>query len=105
MDDLFSKAPVKHAYFKLALPVVMGMITTMIYNLADTVFVAKTGNPRLVAGVTIGAPLFTFCSPCPTFSGWAAVQLFHAYWVKESSSWLSVLAVSVCMAVLSPACF
>lgn len=60
MDDLFSKAPVKHAYFKLALPVVMGMITTMIYNLADTVFVAKTGNPRLVAGVTIGAPLFTF---------------------------------------------
>lgn len=37
----------------------MGMITTMIYNLADTIFIAKTGNPKLVAGVTIGAPLFT----------------------------------------------
>ena len=38
----------------------MGMITTMIYNLADTMFVAKTGDPQLVAGVTIGTPLFTF---------------------------------------------
>ena len=32
----------------------------MIYNLADTMFVAKTGDTNLVAGVTIGAPLFTF---------------------------------------------
>lgn len=36
------------------------MTTTMIYNLADTMFVAKTGDTNLVAGVTIGAPLFTF---------------------------------------------
>lgn len=60
MDDLFTKAPIKKVYFKLALPVVLGMITTMIYNLADTMFVAKTGDTNLVAGVTIGAPLFTF---------------------------------------------
>lgn len=60
MDELFAKAPIKKVYFKLAFPVVLGMITTMIYNLADTMFVAKTGNTDLVAGVTIGAPLFTF---------------------------------------------
>lgn len=60
MDELFAKTPVRKAYFKLALPVVMSMITTMIYNLADTMFVAKTGRPDLVAGVTIGGPLFTF---------------------------------------------
>lgn len=60
MDELFAKAPIKKVHFKLAFPVVVGMITTMIYNLADTMFVAKTGNTDLVAGVTIGAPLFTF---------------------------------------------
>ena len=60
MEELFVKAPVKRVYFKLALPVVLGMITTMIYNLADTMFVAKTGDTNLVAGITIGAPLFTF---------------------------------------------
>ena len=60
MDELFAKAPIKKVYFKLAFPVVLGMITTMIYNLADTMFVAKTGNTDLVAGVTIDAPLFIF---------------------------------------------
>src|SRR5699024_2690002 len=40
--------------------VVLGMITTIIYNLEDTMFVAKTGDSYLVAGITIGAPLFTF---------------------------------------------
>ncbi len=56
MDELFAKAPIKQVYFKLSLPVVLGMITTMIYNLADTMFVAKTGDTNLVAGITIGAP-------------------------------------------------
>lgn len=60
MDELFAKAPIKKVYFKLAFPVVLGMVTTMIYNLADTMFVAKTGNTDLVAAVTIGAPLFNF---------------------------------------------
>lgn len=60
MEELFGKAPVKKVYFQLALPVVLGMLTTMIYSLADTMFVAKTGDPNLVAGITIGAPLFTF---------------------------------------------
>ena len=30
MDELFAKAPIKKDYFKLAFPVVLGMITTMI---------------------------------------------------------------------------
>ncbi|MBP2058804.1 putative MATE family efflux protein [Lactobacillus colini] len=60
MEELFAKAPIKQVYFKLAFPVVLGMITTMIYNLADTMFVAKTGDTKLVAAVTIGAPLFNF---------------------------------------------
>lgn len=51
MDELFAKAPIKKVHFKLAFPVVLGMITTMIYNLADTMFVAKTGNTDLAVVV------------------------------------------------------
>ena len=43
----------------LALPVVLSMAVTLIYNMVDTFFVAKTGNPNLVAGVSQGAPIFT----------------------------------------------
>lgn len=60
MDELFAKAPIKKVYFQLALPVVLGMVASMIYNLADTYFVAKTGNTALVAGVALGTPLFSF---------------------------------------------
>ena len=46
-------------YFHLALPVVVGSIITIIYSLADTYFIAQTGNALLVAGVSVCAPLFT----------------------------------------------
>ena len=47
------------SYFKLALPVVFSMVITLIYNLADTYFIAKTGDAMLVAGVSLCGPLFT----------------------------------------------
>ena len=47
------------SYFHLALPVVLGSIITIVYNLVDTYFIAQTGNALLVAGVSLCAPLFT----------------------------------------------
>ena len=46
-------------YFKMALPVVFGMVVTLVYNLADTWFIAQTGDTLLVAGVSLCSPLFT----------------------------------------------
>ena len=47
------------AYFRLALPVVFSMVVTLVYSLADTYFIARTGDAMLVAGVSLCAPLFT----------------------------------------------
>ena len=47
------------SYFKLALPVVFGMVVTLVYNIADTYFIAQSNNELLVAGVSLCAPLFT----------------------------------------------
>lgn len=46
-------------YFAQALPVVFSMIISLIYNLADTYFVARTGSTLIVAGVSVCAPVFT----------------------------------------------
>ncbi len=46
-------------YFRLALPVVFSMVITLIYNLADTWFIAQTNDAMLVAGVSLCGPLFT----------------------------------------------
>lgn len=65
-NELFEKMPIPKAYMKMALPVVMGMIVTLIYNLADTYFIAKTGNTDLIAGVSLCAPLFVIFSLVPS---------------------------------------
>ena len=58
--NIFMSDSISKSYLRLALPVVMSMVVTLIYNLADTFFVARTGCTALVAGVSLGAPVFTF---------------------------------------------
>ena len=58
-NEIFEKGPVHKAYFKLALPVVFSMVISLVYNMVDTWFIARTGNTDLVAGVSLGAPVFT----------------------------------------------
>ncbi len=61
MDDkqIFDTNRLIPTYFKLSLPVVFSMVVTLVYNLADTYFIAKTNDAMLVAGVSLCAPLFT----------------------------------------------
>ncbi len=58
-NEIFETMPVRKAYFKMALPVVFSMVVSLIYNMVDTYFIARTGNTNLVAGVSLGAPIFT----------------------------------------------
>lgn len=58
-NELFETAPIPKAYMKMALPVVMGMVVTLVYNLVDTYFIALTGDTDLIAGISLCAPLFT----------------------------------------------
>ncbi len=55
---LFETTPVPRAFMTLALPVVLSKIVSLVYNMADTFFIARTGDADLVAGVSICAPVF-----------------------------------------------
>lgn len=59
-NELFENTSIPKAYFTMALPVVFSMVISLVYNMADTYFVAKTMNTNLVAGVSLCAPIFTF---------------------------------------------
>ena len=58
-NELFEKTPVAKAYMKLALPVVLSMMVSLVYNMVDTYFIAMTGVQELVAGVSLVVPVFT----------------------------------------------
>lgn len=56
--EIFEKAPVPKAVFTLAVPTVLSMLVTIIYNMADTFFVGQTHDANQVAAVSLTMPVF-----------------------------------------------
>ncbi len=57
-NSLFDTDRLYKSYFKLALPLALGMMVSLVYSLVDTYFVALTNNTNLIAGVSLCTPLF-----------------------------------------------
>jgi putative MATE family efflux protein len=51
-------APVSTAIIRLALPMMAAMLAQSIYNMTDMFFIGQTGNPNMVAAVSIVFPIF-----------------------------------------------
>ena len=61
MEDktsVFETMAVPKAVAQMALPTVLSMLVTILYNMVDTYFVGQTGDPNQVAAVSIVMPAF-----------------------------------------------
>lgn len=56
--DIFERLPVPKAVQKMILPTIMGQMIVLIYNMADTFFLGRTGNPYMVAGASLILPVY-----------------------------------------------
>ena len=56
--ELLSKEPVTKAILTMSIPVVMGMMIQVLYNLVDTFFIGILGDPNQLAAVNITTPIF-----------------------------------------------
>jgi Na+-driven multidrug efflux pump len=52
-QQIFETMPVPRAVASLAIPTILSQLITMIYNLADTFYIGQTGNPYMVAAISI----------------------------------------------------
>lgn len=57
-DALFTSAPPAKVFLSLSLPVIMGMVVSLVYNMVDTYFVGRLGDPNQMAAVSLCSPLF-----------------------------------------------
>ena len=64
MDHIFDTEHLYKSYFKMALPVVFGLVVTLVYNLADTFFIGQTHNDLQVAAVL----LYDLIVPSPSLT-------------------------------------
>ena len=56
--DLLANQPVSKAIIKLSIPMVMGMMVQVFYNLVDTYFVGMLGDSNQLAAANISLPIF-----------------------------------------------
>lgn len=56
--ELFENIPVPKALMTFAIPTIISQLINLIYNLADTFFVGRTGDPYKIAGVSLAFTLF-----------------------------------------------
>lgn len=56
--EVFEKMPVPKAVAKNAVPAMISMLVVLIYNMADTFFVGRTGDALQVAAVSLTTPVF-----------------------------------------------
>ena len=57
MTSVFEESNLSKAIARLGLPAMLGQLTTLIYNMADTFFVSLTKEPAMIAAVTLCAPI------------------------------------------------
>lgn len=58
--ELFASAPIPKAVFTNMIPAIISMIMVMIYNLADTFFIAQTKDHLMIAAISVSSPAFFF---------------------------------------------
>ena len=68
-NELFEHSNVTQAILRMAVPTVIGQIILVIYNMADTFFIAQTGNDAMITAVTICMPAFMFLSAISNLFG------------------------------------
>ena len=57
-NELFKSVPIKKALMKMSFPLMVSMLVTVIYNMADTFFIGQTGDANQVAAVSLTTPIF-----------------------------------------------
>lgn len=55
--ELFENMPIPKAVAQLSIPMIIGSLVSIVYNLADTFFVGMLNDPIQNAGVTLAAPV------------------------------------------------
>lgn len=56
--EIFENYPIHKALITLAIPTILGMLVNVFYNMVDTFFVGKTGDPNQVTAVSLTMPIY-----------------------------------------------
>lgn len=107
--QVFENMPVAKAVLVNAVPALLSMLVTLVYNVADTFFIGQTGNEMQVAAVSLATPVFLLFMAVGTLFGMGGTSVisrafgegkeFYARSVSSFCFWMSVITGVICIFV------
>ena len=73
--ELFERLPIRRAVLTLAVPTVISQLITVVYNVADTFFIGRLGDPAQVAAATLAMPPFVLLTGIANLFGIGGASL------------------------------
>lgn len=103
--QLLSKAPVSKAIFTMSIPMVMGMMIQLLYNLVDIYFIGKLGDKNQLAAANITTPLFMIMMALSGIIGTGASSYISrcmgkSDYEKASKVLSSGISICLCLGIL-----
>ncbi len=98
--ELMSTAPVTKAILKMSIPVVMGMMVQVLYNLVDTFFIGMLGDPNQLAAANVTTPIFMLMMAVATIvSTGAASYISRSLGKKDEGSANRTLSTGIAICI------
>lgn len=105
----FENMPVAKAVLVNAVPAMLSMLVTLVYNVADTFFIGQTGDGMQVAAVSLATPVFLLFMAIGTLFGMGGTSVISrafgegkedfARTVGSFCFWMSVLTGILCILI------
>ena len=68
-EKMLAEAPFRTLVLKLCVPTIVIMVVMVVYNMADVFFIGQTGDPYMIAAVSLCGPMFSLLSGIGTLLG------------------------------------
>lgn len=99
--ETFEKKPVFRAVLSQSLPAIIAQLIALLYNWADTFFLARLNQPELVAAAMIALPLYLLLTAVGNLPGVGGGSLFsHFLGKRDPESASSVASLTIWMGLL-----
>ena len=103
---LLSKAPVGKAIFAMSIPMVLGMMIQLLYNLVDIYFIGKLGDRNQLAAANLTTPLFMVLMALSGIIGTGAASCISrcmgkSNYEKASRVLSSGMTICCCLGILT----
>lgn len=100
-QKFFSEQPVGKVILKTSLPCMLTMLVMIVYNMADTYFIGRLGDPLQVAAVSLAAPVMAILSGLGTLIGGGGCAAIATVFGKKEYDKAKAMSSFCCYASLA----